>query len=212
MAKLKLNTSRMNSAQLIAKADIVLPKIAPTAPATPPVPNMTARAAALQAARNKAKASYDAYENAKTALSALKVLRDADADDLRVEHNAMGSALEGETRGDPVALSATGYDLADANTPSSSAPGMIDNLKITAGDEAGALDGSFDPEELAYVYEIQCTTVDSVNGPWTSCPSQTVSVFRILGLTSGQRVWVRVRAVGTNGAGPWSDPYSKIVP
>ena len=211
MAKLKLNTSRMNATQLIAKADIVLPKIAPPAPEVPPVPNMAARAAALQAARNKAKTSNDAYEAAKAGLPTLKAARDADTDDLRVQHNAMGSALEGETQ-DPVALAATGYELAGSNAPVTSPPEVIDNLKLTAGDLNSALDGSFDPDEKAYVYEVQLTTVDPVNGPWVTVANPTASIFQLTGLTSGQRVWVRVRGIGTQGAGPWSDPYTKIVP
>ena len=211
MAKLKLNTSRMNPAQLIAKADVVLPKIAPAAPATPPVPNMTARAAALQAARDAAKTAFDAYEAAKAGLANLKEARDAAADVLRAQHNAMGSALEGETS-DPVALTATGYDLAEANTAATTPPETIDNLKLTAGDEAQVLDGSFDPDPLAYTYEVQITTVDPVNGPWTTVVTPTASVFKLTGLTSGQRVWVRVRGNGAQGSGPWSDPYTKIVP
>jgi hypothetical protein len=211
MATLKLNTSRMNPAQLIAKADIVLPKIAPPAPEVPPVPNMTARAAALQTARDSAKTANDAYEQAKAGLPALKEARDAAADALRAQHNAMGSALEGETQ-DPVALSATGYELAGTNTTPSGPPEVIDNLKITAGDMNSALDGSFDPDAAAYVYEVQMTTVDPVNGPWVTVANPTASVFQLTGLTSGQRVWVRVRGIGTMGPGPWSDPYTKIVP
>jgi hypothetical protein len=212
MAKLKLNTSRMNPAQLIAKADLVLPKIATDAPATPPVPNMAARAAALKAARDKAKEDNDTYEAAKAGLRALKEARDASADELRLEHTFMGSALEAETRGDPVALSATGYELADANTTPLGAPEKIGNFKLSAGDDPGNLDGSFDPDGSAYIYELQCTTGDPVNGPWENCPSTTVSVFRLTGMTSGQRIWARARGVGTQGPGPWSDPYTKIVP
>jgi hypothetical protein len=211
MAKLKLNTSRMNPAQLIAKADIVLPKIAPPAPAAPPVPNMTARVAAMQAARDAAQTANDAYESAKAGLPNLKAARDAAADLLRAQHNAMGSALEAETT-DPVLLTATGYELAESSTASTTPPGVIDNLKLTAGDEAEALDGSFDPEALAYTYDVQMTSVDPVNGPWVTVLTPTASVFKLTGLTSGQRVWVRVRGVGTQGAGPWSDPFTKIVP
>lgn len=212
MAKLKLNTSRMNPAQLIAKADLVLPKIAPEAPAVPPIPNMAAKAVALKAKRDAAKTANDAYEAAKAGLPTLKLARDAAADDLRLEHNVMGQALESETRGDPVLLSATGYELASENIPATTPPGVIDNLKLTAGDFAGILDGSFDPDELAYTYEIQITTVDPLAGPWTTVLSPTSSVFQLTGLTSGQRVWVRVRGVGSQGQGPWSDPATKIVP
>ena len=123
----------------------------------------------------------------------------------------MGSALEGETS-DPVALTATGYELTDSNAAATTPPGMINNLRLTAGDEAQALDGSFDPEELAYTHDVQLTTVDPVNGPWTTVLTPTASVFKLTGLTSGQRVWVRVRGVGSQGPGPWSDPFTKIVP
>jgi hypothetical protein len=212
MAKLKTNASRMNAEQLIAKAEITLPLIDPPAPGTPPVPNMAGRATKMRAALQKLKDKNAAYEAAKAGLPALKQARDAAADELRQEHIFMGSALEAEAGGDPVALAATGYELVGDNTPATTPPGLIDNLKLTAGDEPGALDGSFDPEPLAYNYEIQCTSVDSVNGPWQNCPSPTASVFRLTGMTSGQRVWVRVRAIGTQGPGPWSDPYTKIVP
>jgi hypothetical protein len=212
MAKLKLNMSRMNPAQLIAKADLTLPKIAPDAPTTPPVPNMAARAVALKAARDKAKADNDVYEAAKVGLRSLKEARDSSADELRLEHNVMGLALEAETRGDPIALSATGYDLADDNTTPLGAPEKIENFRLSAGDDPGSLDGSFDPDDAAYVYELQFTTVDPIKGPWENCPSTTVSVFRLTDLTSGQRVWARARGVGTKGAGPWSDAYTKIVP
>lgn len=83
MAKLKLNTSRMSPAQLIALADVVLPKIAPTAPATLPVPNVAAKATSLETKRDAAHAANEAYEAAKAGLPALKVARDAAADALR---------------------------------------------------------------------------------------------------------------------------------
>ena len=211
MAKLKLNVNRMNPAQLIAKAELVLPKIAPPAPAVPPVANVADNAADLQTAYTAAKAANDAYEAGKAGLINLKSSRDSAADTLREKHVAMGAALESKTT-DPVKLTATGYDLAASNNTSSAPPDVIDNLKLTAGDAAQTLDGGFDPDELAYTYDVQMTTVDPVNGPWVTMMSVTASVFQLTGLTSGQRVWVRVRGVGANGPGGWSDPYTKIVP
>lgn len=212
MAKLKLNTTRMNPDQLISLAEVVLPKIAPEAPATPPVPNMAAKAAVLQTKLDAAKTANNAYKAALAALPGLKVVRDFAADDLRLEHGAIGAALEAETRGDPVLLSLTGYALAGGNSPATTPPGMVDNLRLTAGDLDGALDGAFDPEELANIYEVQITTTDPVNGPWTTVLNPTASTFQLTGLTSGTRVWVRVRAHGAKGPGPWSDPATKIVP
>ena len=51
-------------------------------------------------------------------------------------------------------------------------------------------------------YSIEVSTV-SGTGPW----SATVN-----SMTSGQRVWFRVSAVGAARQGPWSDPATKIVP
>jgi len=211
MAKLKLNTRRLNAQQLIAKADVVLPKVAPEAPKLPPVANVETKAAKLKTARDAARAAQAAYEAAKISLAHLLLARDAAVDVLREEHTALMAALHAETR-DRVALSATGYDLAEFANRSSTPPKMIENLKLTADDEAETLYGSFDPDPLAYTYEVQLTTGDPVNGSWTTVLTPTARTFKLTGLTSGQRVWVRVRGVGTNGPGPWSDAFTKIVP
>ena len=124
----------------------------------------------------------------------------------------MASAVESEARGAAAMLTAGGYTLAAESTPSTTAPEKVTNLSITAGDDDGALDGQNDPTAGAKTYEIQVSTVDPVAGPWTTKAQPTASRWSLEGLTSGQRVWVRVRAVGTNGTGPWSDPATKIVP
>jgi hypothetical protein len=76
----------------------------------------------------------------------------------------------------------------------------------------GALDAVWDPEVNSRTYEVQLTTVDPVAGPWTTKAQPTASTTTLNSMTSGQRVWIRVRGVGTKGQGPWSDPATKIVP
>jgi hypothetical protein len=44
------------------------------------------------------------------------------------------------------------------------------------------------------------------------CAAQFLDQRASTGLTSGQRVWLRVRGIGSNGPGAWSDPATKIVP
>jgi hypothetical protein len=51
-----------------------------------------------------------------------------------------------------------------------------------------------------------------VAGPWITKLQPTTSRWKLEDLTSGQRVWVRARGIGPNGAGPWSDAVTKIVP
>ena len=212
MASLSPGLNRLNPTQLIALADLVSPKLAPAAPATPPVPNMAAKTAGLVASRDLANTANDAYEAAKSALVGLKASRDATADDLRREHTSVVKALESEAKGDAVMLAATGYTLAQPKLGSTTPPAQIKNLVVTAGDMDGSLDESHDPDPLANTYEVQITTGDAVTGPWTAKAMPTSSSATLDGLTSGTRVWVRVRGIGSNGPGPWSDPTTKIVP
>ena len=83
---------------------------------------------------------------------------------------------------------------------------------VTAGDLDGEIDVQHDPVSGAKTYEVQLTTVDPVAGPWVTKCTPTTSRCSIQNLTSGQRVWVRSRALGVNGPGNWSDPATKIVP
>ncbi len=212
MSLISAGLSRKNPGQLVELADLVTPKLAPAAPATPPVPNISGKVAALVTQRNAAKAANDAYESARAALVALKNARDAEADKLRVEHSAVISAIEAEAKGDTVMAAASGYPLASPNTSSSTPPGQIANLALTAGDDDGSLDASYDPDPLARSYEVQVTSVDPVAGPWATKAQPTSSHVTLTGLASGQRVWARVRGIGANGPGPWSDPATKIVP
>ena len=123
----------------------------------------------------------------------------------------MGAAVESESKGDPVMLAASGYPLAGANVPATTPPGQVLNLSVTAGDADGSVDVQFDPQDNV-TYEVQTTTGDPITGPYTTRAQPTASQVNIAGLGSGTRVWVRVRAIGSKGPGPWSDPASKIVP
>jgi hypothetical protein len=212
MSSISAGLSRKNPTQVIALADLVIPKLAPTAPATPPVPNMAAKVTALGVKRDAATVANDAYESAKAGLVALKATRDAAADELRAEHEVVISAIESEARGDAVMLAASGYPLASASVPASTPPGMILNATLTAGDYAGMLDLTFDPDPLAKTYEVQITSTHPIDGPWVTVAQPTTSHTLLGGLTSGQRVWSRVRGIGSNGPGAWSDPATKIVP
>ena len=72
---------------------------------------------------------------------------------------------------------------------------------------------AFDPEPVAKSYEME-TWVAPVSA--TSCQKKQTAPKpsgTIVGLTSGARMWVRVRAIGAAPQpGPWSDPAAKTVP
>ncbi len=212
MSAFNLNLSKKNPAELIALATKVTGKLIPAAPATPPVPNMAAKVALLQTAATVAATANDNYEDAKTALVNLKVLRDQAVDALRVEHTAVAKGVESEARGNAAMLSASGYDLAAEASSTTAPPDKVLKLNVTASEAEGQLNVQHDPVTGARSYDLQITTVDPIAGPWELKCSQTTSKCTVSGLTSAQRVWIRVRALGVNGPGPWSDPFTKIVP
>jgi hypothetical protein len=90
---------------------------------------------------------------------------------------------------------------------------QVEGLDVTAGDAEGALDVQWEPEPGAKVYEVQIST-DTATPPgnWVHKLSSPKSRCQLTGLTSGSKVWVRVKAVGPNDEGPWSDVAWKTVP
>src|SRR5262249_40208925 len=91
-------------------------------------------------------------------------------------------------------------------------PAQVPNLVVSAGGFGGTLNASWGFVRGASSYEIQ-TSVDPVSPTsWTFKMSAAKSSAEINSFTSGARIWVRVRAVGAAGVGPWSDPAVKTVP
>ena len=212
MADIKQNLSRMNSGQLITTSETQAALMAPAAPKTPPIPNMAATIAEQETAKADAATANDAYEAGKAALAGLKTTRDAKADVLRGKMLETAKKAASESKGDAAMLQAAGYQLVGtANTPAA-ATGQPQNLAVTAGDADATVDASCDPTPYTKTYEWQATTGDPVNGPYHTAKLTTSSSTTLTGLTSGTRIWVRVRAIGTKGEGPWSDPATKIVP
>lgn len=97
--------------------------------------------------------------------------------------------------------------------PASSQPlTQVQGLALTAGDNDGELDYTHERTEGATGYERQTTTNPNEPASWVDRDSITRSSGTIAGLPSGSRQWMRVRALGPLGPGPWSDPATKTVP
>jgi hypothetical protein len=64
----------------------------------------------------------------------------------------------------------------------------------------------------ADAYEVQVSTDPITANSWTPAPSVSVTETRVVGLPSGTKRWVRVRAFNRLGAGSWSDPACRMVP
>ena len=113
---------------------------------------------------------------------------------------------------DPVAVvESAAFAVRSGKTPPS-VPPPVGNLSLTAGDNAGELDLQWDPAPGSSSYNVHASPDPSTPSSWVAHPDVTKSKAAIHGLTSGAKVWVRVRAIGPGGIGAWSDVATKIAP
>jgi hypothetical protein len=85
------------------------------------------------------------------------------------------------------------------------------NVRLKQTGVSGVLQVMCDAVPRAQASELRYT-LDPNGGPWTD--GGTFASTRgvgITGLTRGKDYWARIRAVGPNGPGAWSDPATILV-
>lgn len=130
---------------------------------------------------------------------------------VRKNMNALGDWAESVTKdhgklGKVAALRA-------ARTPAGPIP-HVTKLKITHTDAPGVVVPMWASLYKSGVksYEVQTLlNGDPLTGTWVHQASVIKAKCTVTGLTSGARIWVRVRGIGTSGPGNWSTPVSGIV-
>ena len=177
----------------------------------PNVPNPLPALAALQDLIATAEKSIEAYEVQKSLLRNKKNLRDeavrALCDGLRLEANTVQAA----TGGDPDKMRTTGFLLVKRPTPVGT-PDQVTELWLEGGETEGTLKASWKPVRGVKVYELQTRADLGGADGWAHKATVTKTKALMNSFSSGNRIWVRVRAIGTAGPGSWSDPAVKIVP
>ncbi len=103
------------------------------------------------------------------------------------------------------------FNLKKPPTPTTSM-GRVLGLVATYGDKAGEIDLAWEPVEKTRNYQVEWR-VAGTPGAWTPGKLPSASSVTLKGLTSGQRVEIRVRALGPKELeGDWSDPAEHFVP
>jgi hypothetical protein len=159
---------------------------------------------------NAASAAIDDFNAAKTLLAAKKEVRDNAMAALKAATMTQASTVQTATGGDKAQILTTGFKVKSVASPIG-VPAQVSDLKVKPSDNDGALKVSWKPVRGAMSYEIQ-SSPDPI-GTWTHKESTTTTRgVEVNSFTSGQKIWIRVRAIGAEGDGAWSDPSVKVVP
>ena len=172
---------------------------------SPALATITGKANALETALG---AQQTAQQIAKTATTNLETA--VKAADTAV--NSLSNYVWETSGGDEAKIQTAGMSLRAPKTPTTSLAAP-QNLNVTGGDSDGELDASWDRVNKAKTYEVQISDDPPTSTSWRAGDIASASKITLTGLTSGAKIWVRVRALGPKGLkSPWSDPAVKRVP
>ena len=208
--KVKLNLRKKSDSDLLLFAQQHQTAVTGNANFTTPLP----AAAAFTAALTPFVTALGNFNTAQAAAKQATTVKDTARLALENVLTQRGNYVELTANGaaDPEAVVESAGFSVKASGSATTPPGMVMNVSISAGDNAGELDLQWDPANGARTYDIETSPEPMTPNSWTAQASVTKSKSVLLGLTSGAKVWVRVRAVGPGGTGAWSDPATKIVP
>ena len=123
--------------------------------------------------------------------------------------------LELVAQGDTHILATSGYDLRKDVVRGGSADILAApvDFRVTHGAKSGSFDIHMAKLQGAGSYEVQITESDpAIEANWRHATISLTSTHILLeGLIPGQAYWVRVRGIGTAGAGVWTEPVNLIV-
>ena len=217
MIKVKLDLKSLTDSELVDAMRLVVTKMTGNGDfpgPTPPLATLSAEATAMETLIAQRDAILMAAQE-KTLL-----IRSA-RDSAEVSMTAEGGYVERQVAIlsgpiDPAWRKArivgAGMEPADDPSPVGPMP-KVTGLVATTGDSDGEIDVHFNPVKRGLKSYILERTSDPAGGTgWGNPAVITKSSAFVSGLTSGTRYWFRVRAVGTAGPGPWSDPATKVAP
>jgi hypothetical protein len=207
MAKVKVGIAGKTKAEVLTYAKGIHTGLTGNPYVTTPSPTP----AALQTKITAAETAEDDFQAAKDTAATKKELRDAAFVDLENALRAEAVTVQTATGGIRAEIVSTGFEVADSPT-THPAPDQVLNLRVTASDSEGVLKASWKRVLFTQQYEYESCVDPITPTGWVMKGSTKKTRVSVNSFTSGQKIWLRVRAVNAAGDGAWSDPAAKIVP
>jgi hypothetical protein len=208
--KVKLDLRNKSDSDLLTFAQAHVTAITGNANFTTPLPAATAFTTTLTAYQTALGNFNTAQAAAKTATTTKDTARLTLESALTQRGNYV--ELTAANAADPTAVVESAGFSVRAAAAASQVPDTVQNLSASAGDNAGELDFQWDPASGASSYDVHVSPDPVTAASWAPQKGVTKSKVAVSGLTSGAKVWARVRAIGPGGTGAWSDIATKIVP
>lgn len=210
MSKVSLDLHDLSAPELVATGTRLVEGLSDNAnfPAPKPsVADLRHKVAALVAANEE-------YRTLRLQLNKLKTARDLAMQELKEALHEEADYVEEASGGDAAKIVSANLsvDRSWGNWsfwPFDSLPQVIE-LSASNGDEIGEIDLVWDPVREAEGYEVELSTDLAGEGPWTQCAVASKSSVSVKELTPRIRYWFRVRAIGDEGQGEWSDAVTKF--
>ncbi len=206
--KVKLSLLGLTEPERVSKVQDVVTHLTgnPSFPATNPT--LASVQTHITTANTKIAASIAAVTASRAAIQEKRAAMELVENDYRL----LGLHVENVANGDEAKIASSGYELRTPPLPLGipSAPLAV---VASAGEFPGQLLVAWDaPEGAVAIYELQTTADPMTESSWVARGTSTRTSASLMGLPSGGHCWVRVRANGSAGPGPYSDAASKTVP
>lgn len=205
-AKVALNLVNLKPREKLAKFQKAVTKCGEV----PILPNPTPSLADCTASNDALKNILDQIDLAEQNLTNMRITRDQLLVVATNNYTSLGSCVESNSQGDPAFITAKGYDVAGTPSPTPMVSQPM-NLVLTHGDHDGATDASWNRDKSARSTEVHTSPDPMTDNSWVLDQIATKSSCTIQNKTIGSKMWVRVRSIGKDGPGLWSEPAFIIV-
>jgi hypothetical protein len=207
MARVKSGVSYLTIAGLIQ----FLKNLITAATGNANVPTPTPSLAALQTLVDDGEDKINAVEVADDECAMLRADRDEHMDKIRLAIAQFIAHAEAACNFDAVKLQSLGLEIRSPGTPLQPCD-TVTGLLTSTGDDEGAMLGKWPRQLQANGYEVQTSPDPILPNSWSAGVFMSRPRVKLENLPSGQKRWMRVRAINDLGPGSWSDPSCRMIP
>jgi hypothetical protein len=209
MAKIAKNTVKLNAQQLAAKVQVSLTAIAGDATTFP------GATAVLALGNTKVGELLDSDALVLSLQAQLDLAREA----RRMKIAEVDEYYEQElirfvdniAKGAANIILAAGMDVAATPGPAPAMP-KVATVVLVPGDNDGSAKATYKRVIGARYYELQLSSNPNDPTTWETYDTTVFTTLLLTGQTSGQKRWLRVRAINGVNKGGWSDPACCTIP